>query len=58
MLFYEVFLQLLLEKTGETHYPHAFEEALTFSFSSSQQVAKILEFQLQPQSLNVQDDCF
>ena len=58
MLFYEVFLQLLLEKTGETHYPHALEEALTFSFSSSHQVAKILEFQLQPQSLNVQDDCF
>ena len=50
MLFYEVFLQLLLEKTGETHYPHALKEALTFSFSSSHQVAKILEFQLQPQS--------
>ena len=47
-----------VEKTGETHYPHALEEALTFSFYSSHQVAKVLEFQLQPQSLNGQDDCF
>ena len=38
MLFYEVFLQLLLEKTGETHYPHALEEALTFSFSSQMNI--------------------